>query len=68
MGIDKWKAIHNSYRLSERFLLSTSFIGGRIGPLLGMILFHHNIRKPKFLVLVPLYLIFNFICIWLIYH
>ena len=68
MGIDKWKAIHNSYRLTERFLLCTSFIGGSIGTLLGMVIFHHKIRKIKFLSLMPLFLILNCIYIWLIYH
>ena len=67
MGIDKWKAIHHSYRFSERFLLFTGFIGGSVGLLLGMIIFHHKIRKMKFILLVPFLLILNCICLWLIY-
>lgn len=53
-GIDKYKAIRRKWRISESFLLSLSVLGGAFGGLIGMILFRHKIRKPMFLVVVPL--------------
>ena len=57
MGIDKLLAIKNKRRISEHSLITISFFGGSIGTLLGMILFRHKIRKPKFYILVPLFII-----------
>ena len=54
MGIDKYKAIKNNYRISENTLLLLSILGGGIGSLLGMILFHHKTKKLKFQILVPI--------------
>lgn len=59
MGIDKYQAIKNKNRISEYSLIVLSFFGGSIGTLLGMIIFRHKIRKPKFLILVPLSLILH---------
>ena len=57
MGIDKLFAIIKKRRISENTLLFITIIGGSIGSILGMILFRHKIRKPKFLIIVPLSLI-----------
>ena len=61
-GIDKWKAIHNKWRIPEATLISAAFFGV-IGALLGMMVFHHKIRKPKFYISVPLILILEVVCI-----
>ena len=57
MGTDKLFAILKKRRISEKTLLLTTIIGGSIGSLLGMFFFRHKIRKPKFLIVVPLSLI-----------
>lgn len=57
MGIDKILAIKNKRRISENTLLFHTLIGGSIGTTLGMIIFRHKIRKPKFLIIVPITLI-----------
>ena len=57
MGYDKYSAIKKNYRISEAALLTFSLLGGSIGTLLGMILFHHKTKKLKFIILVPLFLI-----------
>ena len=57
MGTDKLFAILKKRRISEKTLLFTTIIGGSIGSLLGMFFFRHKIRKPKFLIVVPLSLI-----------
>ena len=41
-GIDKWKAKQGSWRISEATLLSLAVIGGSIGALLGMKVWHHK--------------------------
>lgn len=51
--IDKQKAIHHKWRISEANLLLISLIGGPFGTLLGMHIFHHKTKKLKF-KLVPL--------------
>lgn len=52
-GIDKYKAVHHKWRISEASLLAVSFAGGCAGALLGMLFFHHKTRKWKFRILVP---------------
>lgn len=47
-GLDKWKAIHNKYRISERTLLFTTLALGGLGSLSGMLIFRHKIRKKRF--------------------
>lgn len=50
-GIDKRCAIKNKRRISEHTLFVYSFIGGFIGAILGMKLFHHKTRKLKFYII-----------------
>ena len=61
-GIDKRRAIKNKWRISEAALLISSLIGGVIGGLLGMSVFHHKTKKMKFKILMPLILMLH-ICI-----
>lgn len=56
---DKIKAIRGKWRIPERVLLGLAFIGGSVGALLGMFLCHHKVRKPKFMVGVPIFLLFQ---------
>lgn len=58
-GIDKWKAVHKQWRIPEKTLLGLSFIGGAVGGLVAMHLFHHKTRKRKFAVGVPLMLVLH---------
>ena len=41
-GIDKWKAKKGSWRISEATLLILAVIGGSIGAMLGMKVWHHK--------------------------
>ena len=58
-GIDKQRAVKQRYRISEATLLGLAFIGGSIGALAGMYVFHHKTRKPKFKIGVPLILLLH---------
>ena len=46
-GIDKYKARHNRWRISEKTLLTLSVLAG-LGGFLGMEIFHHKTREKKF--------------------
>lgn len=52
--IDKRKARKKKWRISEMTLLTSSFIGGSIGALVGMYVFRHKTKHWKFIILVPL--------------
>ncbi len=47
-GLDKYNAVHKSYRVSEYSLFILAIFGGSIGSILGMRVFHHKIRKLSF--------------------
>ena len=59
MGWDKYCAIKKLYRISETNLLGLSLLGGSIGTLLGMIIFHHKTKKKHFQIIIPLFLLIN---------
>lgn len=58
-GIDKWKAIHGAWRISEMALLTWAALGGSFGAFLGMHLFRHKTRHKKFCILVPLFMVIH---------
>lgn len=56
-GVDKWKAKQGSWRISEAILLLLAIIGGSIGALLGMRVWHHKTMHLKFKYGLPLILL-----------
>ncbi len=52
---DKRRAIKHQYRVPEKRLLLMGALGGGIGSLVGMYVFHHKTSKRKFQILVPLW-------------
>lgn len=50
-GVDKSKAKRSEMRIPERTLLCLSFFGGALGGLLGMQLFRHKTKKPRFWII-----------------
>ena len=56
-GIDKWKAKYGYWRISEATLLILAVIGGTIGALLGMKVWHHKTMHKKFKYGLPLILL-----------
>ena len=66
-GIDKFKAKQGSWRISEAALLSLAVIGGSIGALLGMQVWHHKTMHKKFKYGLPLILLAQIaLMIWLL--
>lgn len=56
-GIDKYKARHARWRISEAALLWIAVAGGSIGALCGMRVWHHKTMHKKFRYLLPLILV-----------
>lgn len=52
-GIDKYKAKHNKWRISEASLLLLAVVGGSIGAWAGMKTWHHKTMHKKFKYGVP---------------
>ncbi len=56
MLIDKIKAKKKLWRIPEKVLLGICAIGGSIGGILGMKLFHHKTLHPQFSIGIPVML------------
>ena len=57
MGIDKYKAEHQKWRIPERNLFILALFGGSVGGIAGMYSFHHKVRHRKFTFGFPAILI-----------
>lgn len=64
---DKRAAVRGKWRTPERTLLTAAFFGGAAGGLLAMYLFRHKTRKPKFYLLMPVFLIAQ-ICLFVLLY
>jgi len=63
--IDKKKAIKDKWRIKERTLHLSSFMGGVFGSIIAMSLLHHKTKKINFCLITAIALIFN---IFIIYY
>lgn len=66
MGIDKRKARKKLWRISESTLFFIAIIGGSIGSIVGMRIFHHKTRHWYFVYGMPLILVLQVILIYFI--
>ena len=57
MGLDKHKAKMAERRIPENTLFIFTILGGGVGTIAGMYVFHHKTKKMKFKVGMPLILI-----------
>lgn len=48
MGADKLRAGREEWRISEKVLFLFPLLGGGLGGLMGMVVFHHKVSKPRF--------------------
>lgn len=55
-AIDKRRAVQGAWRIPEKTLLLTAFVGGALGALLAMHAVHHKTRKWYFAYGVPAFL------------
>jgi len=56
-GVDKMKARQGLWRISEKTLIGIAVIGGSVGAILGMRVFHHKTRHWYFRYGLPVILI-----------
>ena len=56
-AIDKWKAKKDRWRIPESTLLLLAVLGGSIGALMGMKIWHHKTMHKKFKYGIPLIMI-----------
>ncbi len=66
MIYDKRQAIAGRRRVRESTLLLIAALGGAAGSLVGMLLAWHKGRKPKFVILVPLFFIIHVVLIYIL--
>jgi len=50
MAVDKDRAVHGGWRISEKRIWVVGLIGGWWGLLLGVYLLHHKASKPLFMM------------------
>jgi uncharacterized membrane protein YsdA (DUF1294 family) len=63
MLVDKQKAKIGAWRTPERVLMTIAAIGGSLGSYLGMQLFRHKTKHPKFYIGIPVLLAVH---VWLL--
>ncbi|MBO4319257.1 MAG: DUF1294 domain-containing protein [Treponema sp.] len=63
-GVDKHKAANNKWRIPELTLFSFALLGGSIGALIGMKVFHHKTRKASFWFVNILFLVLHALVVY----
>jgi uncharacterized membrane protein YsdA (DUF1294 family) len=51
-GIDKSQAVRGGWRIPEVVLHALALVGGAAGAWAGMLVFHHKLRKPVFILVL----------------
>ena len=64
MLADKIRARNGAWRISEMTLMLTAALGGSVGVHMGMYLFRHKTRPPKFTLGVPAILTVQILLLW----
>ena len=65
-GVDKVRAKRRLWRIPERVLIGTAVLGGSVGAILGMMVFHHKTKHAKFRCGLPLILLVQLLLIFLL--
>ena len=60
-GADKKKARRGDWRISEKALFLSAVLGGSLGALIGMQLFHHKTKHWYFVIGIPAILVLQII-------
>lgn len=61
---DKQRAIKHKWRISEATLFTSAIIGGSIGAIAGMYLFHHKTKHWYFVLGMPVILVIQVVLLW----
>ena len=66
MGIDKFRARRELWRIPEKVLFGSALLGGSIGAIAGMFFFRHKTRHLSFRLGLPVILLLQIVLyIWL---
>lgn len=68
MKLDKYYAIKNKYRISEKTFFVISALLGSVGVYAGMYTFRHKTKHLSFTVMVPVLFIFNILTVYAIFR
>lgn len=69
MWIDKFRAKNQSWRVPESNLFLVAVIGGSIGSIAGMYVFHHKTKHLSFIIGMPAILIIQIaLFVWLRFY
>lgn len=66
-AVDKYKAVHHKWRISEKTLLLCAVAGGSVGALLAMYTVRHKTKHIKFVIGVPAILVAQVIVGYMVY-
>ncbi len=64
-GLDKHRARHQLFRISEKNLFMTVLAGGSAGSLVGMYFWHHKTKHVQFTVGIPAIMLVQILLIFL---
>lgn len=68
MGIDKWRAKKDLFRIPESNLFLIAAIGGSPGCFIGMYLFRHKTRHLQFVIGIPAIMLVQILLVlWFIF-
>ena len=62
MGLDKYKARKEKWRIKERTFFIIALLGGAMGAVLGMTMFRHKTQHASFYLGIPIIYIVNILC------
>lgn len=68
MGIDKKRAVRGAWRISEAALFLSALLGGSIGSILGMRIFHHKTKHWYFVWGMPAILLLQLALLGLAFY
>lgn len=67
-ALDKFFAKRDMWRIKESLLILSAFLLGGVGAIASMVIFRHKTKKFKFIIAIPLSVVFNAVIISLIYN
>lgn len=67
MGIDKYKAKNNKWRIKEKTLFLSAIIGGSLGAMYGMHMFRHKTKHKSFIFGIPAILIVQILLVIVVF-
>ncbi len=64
---DKWASKHRTdRRIRESSLLAFSVLGGSVAMFVTMLIIRHKTKHPKFMIGIPVIMILQAVCVWLV--